>query len=616
MVILLEKIFRVILLQLLLAVCVFAENSADYITLKEKIALKVNLDKSYSKKVSVEKKILSYGGKKDLSEFKIFYDSRYENVEIVQACTEKPDGSIIRTTPDVIKELDSPYEGGMMEFAVGKMLVIPFLSVEVGDTVSLEFIKTNNSGFDIFDTYTFSGNEKAFEKAYSLEYPKDLDLKISESRFQGKVKKLFEKNGAKNKVTYISENIQPYQEEERMPSPARIFPTVYVSTYSGVKEYGKAIYSKYFESLDRDNTAVQKLSEKLLSGVESDLDKVRHLNRYFSKEFMYIPTDDFFKFQPRDFSEILNKGYGTPVEAYMIFSSLLEKQGIENSVLVVGDEKYNLKDDLKKGNIYPFSYLISRVKIGGQVYYVDISNQFYELEESEFDGKIAMVLGEKIRFDKIDSQKKNMREIVYRVVLNDEGRSIVEKENFYSGAIAGTIRARYRYMTEYELKKHLEQLMTSISIFAQPIGEAKIDLESNASISYKYQQENYASKDGEFIYFDIDNPIAPYSLELFPDERGFAYESDKNFILKRKYHIELPENYEVLLAPRSIKHSDKLFSVFRRVGMSDGSLNIEDEIIYKSGQVKSSGYERFYKKNLKLSHPNNTRVLLRKIVEK
>ena len=614
--ILLKKIFRVLLIQLLLSVCVFSENSADYITVQEKVDLKINLDKSYRKKVSVEKKILSYGGKKDLSEFKIFYDSRYEKVEIVHAYTEKPDGSIVMSTPDVIKELDSPYEGGMMEFAVGKMLVIPFLSVEVGDTVSLEFIKTNNSGFDIFDTYTFSGSEKALKKVYSLEYPKEMNLKISESKFHGKVEKLLEKNAIKNKITYTSKNVEPYQKEEMMPSPARIFPTVHVSTYSGVKEYGETIYSKFFEKLDKGDPAVQKLSEKLLKGVESELDKVRYLNRYFSKEFMYIPTDDFFKFEPRDFSEIIDNGYGTPIEAYMIFSAILENQGIENTILVAGDEIYNLKNDLKNGNIYPFSYLVSRVKVGDQFYYVDILNEFYELEESEFDGKTAMVLGEKIYFEEIDSQNKNMREISYDMVLDDRGRAIVKKENFYSGGIAGEIRSRYRYMTEYELKKHYEQLMTSISIFAQPIGEAEIDLENNTSISYKYQQENYASKDGEFMYFDIDAPIAPYSLELSPDERGFAYESDENFILKRRYHIELPENYEVLLAPTSIKHSDKLFSVYRRVRRSNRSLDIEDELIYKSGQVKNSAYKRFYKMNLKLSHPKNTRVLLRKIVEK
>ncbi len=612
----LRYVIRILVMQIILCIYVFAGDTADYLTTKEFVGLRIKPDKTYSKRVLVEKKILSYNGKKELSEFKVFYDSRYEKVSIVEAYTEKPDGSIMRTGKNVIKELDSPYESGMMEFAVTKMLLIPFLGVEVGDTVHLEFIKENNSGRDIFDSYVFAGTEKAVEKTYEIEYSKGMELKVSENNVGKKLKKTKEKSGDMLRLIYSSKGVLPYKPEQSMPLPERIFPTVYVSTYKGVEKYGEAIYSKYFKSTDSEHQAIAKLGDELLEGSKNELESLSRIKRYFSEEFLYMPQDDIFKFQPRDFSEIIGSGYGTPVEAYMIFDGLMKRLGIENSIVVAGDEEHNFKRDLKNGNIVPFSYLISRISLGGKVYYVDILNEFYNIDESEFDKKIGMMLGEKVRFENINCRTKNTRNIVYLVKIDQNGNAAVHKENNYNGGMASLIRSKYKYMTEYELKKDYEKLMSAISIFARPTSDLKIELGEDTAISYEYIQDNYASTDGEFMYFDLDASLAPYVLELDPGEREFAFESTEDLTFRRRYEIRIPENYQFLLMPEPLKYRGKVFGVQRKVEVLNGRLVINDAINYRNGLVKQKGYEKFYETYLELSHPGNTRVLLRKIVEK
>lgn len=612
----LRYFIRIIILQLILCIYVFAGDTADYLTTKEYTGLTIKPDKTYTKRVLVEKKILSYKGKKELSEFKVFYDSRYEKVRLVDAYTEKPDGSIVRTGKNVIKELDSPYESGMMEFAVSRMLLIPFLGVEVGDTVHLEFIKENSSGRDIFDSYVFAGTEKAMEKIYKIEYPESMELKVSESNFGKGLKKTKEKPDNRWILTYSSKEILPYKPEQSMPLPERIFPTVYISTYKGVEKYGEAIYSKYFKNINSEHQSIVNLCDKLLAGSKNEQESLNRIKRYFSEEFLYMPQDDLFKFQPRDFSEIIDSGYGTPIEAYTIFDGLMKRLGIESSILVAGDEEHNLKRDLKNGNILPFSYLISKINLTGEVYYVDILNEFYNMDESEFDKKIAMILGEKVRFEKINCKTKNTRDIFYSVKIDQDGNAAVHKENNYSGGMASLIRSKYKYMTEYDLKKDYEKLMSAISIFARPTSDLKIELGENTTISYDYIQENYAATDGEFMYFDLDASLAPYILELDPGERELDFESTEDFKFRRQYEIKCPENYQFLLMPKTLKYHGKVFGVQRKVEVLNGNLMINDVINYRNGIVKKEKYEKFYETYLKLSHPGNTRVLLRKMVEK
>ena len=59
-----------------------------------------------------------------------------------------------------------------------------------------------------------------------------------------------------------------------------------------------------------------------------------------------------------------------------------------------------------------------------------------------------------------------------------------------------------------------------------------------------------------------------------------------------------------------------MFGVQRKVELLNGSLMINDVINYRNGLVKKEEYEKYYETYLKLSHPANTRVLLRKMVEK
>ena len=551
----LRYVIRIIVLQLILCIYVIAGDTADYLTTKEYVGLTIKPDKTYTKRVVVEKMILSYKGKKELSEFKIFYDSRYEKVKLVGAYTEKPDGSIVRTRENVIKELDSPYESGMMEFAVSRMLLIPFLGVEVGDTVHLEFIKENSSGRDIFDSYVFAGTEKAVEKIYEIEYPEGLELKISESNFGKEVKKTKEKSGDRRRLIYSSKEILPYKPEQSMPLPERIFPTVYISTYKGVEKYGEAIYSKYFKNINSEHQSIVNLCDKLLAGSKNKQESLNRIKLYFSEEFLYMPQDDLFKFQPRDFSEIIDSGYGTPVEAYMIFEGLMKRLGIESSILVAGDEEHNLKRDLKNGNILPFSYLISRINLAGEVYYVDILNEFYNIDESEFDKKIAMTLGEKVRFERINCKTKNTRDTFYLVKIDPSGNAAVHKENFYSGGMASLIRSKYKYMTEYDLKKDYEKLMSAISMFARPTSDLKIELGEDTTIYYDYIQENYAATDGEFMYFDLDASLVLYILELYPGERELDFESTEDFTFRRQYEIKNSRKLPVSLDSKKLKVS-------------------------------------------------------------
>lgn len=613
---------KLLLLFTLFSVCVFADvyktevdierypNSSVAIFLDES-ELTFQKDNTYEIKNRIIKKILNYKGKKEHSEFKIYYDKRYEEIEILNAFTLKPDGEKVGIPEEEIKILDSPDSFWKLDFAVENVMVLTFKSVEIGDIVEIEFVRKNNKKDKISDYLMFVNSEGTYQKKITFKYPEDKYLGINETNFVEGIKKLEKKENGFNIVTYEMENLEQYLYEEKMPRLSYIFPTVYYSLYKNWKEYFNEIQEIYLKNLHSNLDILEELKKAVDLKADS-YTQVEQLKDYFAKNIALIPINNLRSFEIRPLEEIVAKKYGTSFERILLFGIMLDYLGVKNRPVIIGELKNYFEKEKEFINVSDFNYMITEVEIDSEKLFVDPVSEFMRLDEFNENELIGIPISGKLSFQEIHPKKINDKLSKYTIKLDKNGNAKVDRYTYYSGRNAAALREKYKYMTGVDKRKDYEAVLAGISLSVLPITEDRdIKLGETVEVSFKYKHRNFVIKTGNYEYFDLPVYLNPFVFNLPPDERKYPMENLEEGVYRREIQLILPEAKKILEIPKNIDYNNELFHVKREAVVQNGILTIKDMIEYKPSIISLSRYKELYMLNLELSKKKNTRILLK-----
>lgn len=574
----------------------------------------INNDSTYSKIRRVVKRVLNYKGKKENSEYKITFDKRYENIEINKVVTIKEKNKDYIEIPidkSAIREIDLPRESGFMDYAVHKMKISAFSSVEINDIVDIKYTKKNNKKEKFTDIIIFGYKEPIYKIYYEIIVPNNMSIKFN--KLEGIT---FKEKKIGNKKLYIweSEELPQILREQGQPEWSYFTKTLFITMYSDWNQFKNSLLKQYGDNI-KVTESIKKLTDEIINGIKDNKEKVNVISKYIAKNIDSKPVNSLTDFDLIDVDFIIKSGYAASFDRIALFLTMMKYIGVESYPVAVGPKEYYW--DKRKDYLQPndFKTMICKVKLDDKEYYVNPESEFYPLGYINYSGYIGLLIKEgNAKFETVmsDSLNRNRRENIKTIRIDGKGNAIITDKSFIWGDEAVKKRESFAYITPVKKKQAYEEIINTISQNAEPVSkDLKIVLGNPVQISFKYRYNNFATIDRGFIYFDIPIDLLPFNLTIEPNGRKYPYlngnENDEVWDISINY----PKSFKTILKPENINVEDKIFSIGKYIESCRGHLKIKGNIKRKPYIVSLDEYNVFYNKVIKISHPRYYKVLMK-----
>ncbi len=562
-------------------------------------------------------KILSYKGKKEASEYKIFYDSRFESVEIKRAVTiNVKNGEFIETpvSEKEIRELENPGESGFMDYMVGKMKVVVFPAVEEGSIIDIEYKISSKEKQKRCYRASFVNEEPVFYKKFAVKYREGMKINIRcENQNMGVTRTEQTKNGEKE-VVFEKRNLEQIIAEEGAAPVYTYAPVVYVSMFNDFESIRDLLIEKFSDEKLMPDSEINEVTKKIVDKIGDKKEKIEGIKNYISKNITTIPVNDIITRDIRKPSETLKKGYASPYDRVALFVSMAKAAGFEAYPVISGIDGNYMKYEKNYFDVESFNYPFAAVKLGNEIIYVETSSEFYKIGEIPANNEYVIAVKKgKFDFEMIDPKGDKRAGVteIYSINIDENGDAEIEKLTVYYGQRAATIRSKYRYMTPYQRKQDYDSILNSISQNSESISvEPEIFIGDVVSLKYKYRVRNFAQVDGKFVYFDLPVTITPFILRTEPEKRNYPMEMLENTLYIRKLTISYSGKYSIGMMPDNKKVKTKLFTVERKANDKKGVITFEDRIEYVPGIADLKEYKEIYQKLEKLASGENSKIVI------
>ncbi|NIA23631.1 MAG: DUF3857 domain-containing protein, partial [Proteobacteria bacterium] len=575
----------------------------------------INKDLSYKETRRIVTKVLNYRGKKESSEKRIFFDSRFDHVKIDRSLTVKMNNGkykVIPTDKNAIRILDAPKESGFMDYAVHKMEVVAFSNVERGNIVDLTYSVKNDKRQPFSDKLGFGYKEPIYKMHFEIVLPKTMKIefnKVKGVKFTDKIV------GSKRILTWEANNLPQIIREQNMPKSDLIVPTLYFSVYKNWRQFKDNLLKQYDNSV-KVTPEVKTLVNSIVSKDDNKFQQVKKISLYLARRIANknVMNLEDFNIQPVD--NIIARGYAASFDRVAFFLSMMKTIGVEGYPVAIGPELLYWNNEKDFIQTEDFIKIIARVNINGKEYYVDPSNEFYPIGYIGEENRIGMaILPGDVKFNPVmNTGKFKNREIVdYNIKISKNGTARVFECHTYWGNEAVRMRSKYKYMTPVQKMQDYQKILGHISENVFPVSKnMSIDLGYPVKISYEYGYNNYAVEEGKFVYFDIPSNLVPFKSNKPPKQKQYPFVSSKNDDIIYNVNISYPSSLKPVIIPPSINLKSTAFDVSRTINTGKGEITTKDEVSKKYGMIQKTDYAEFYSKIMKLSHPKYYKVLMKK----
>ncbi|RKX72507.1 hypothetical protein DRP43_00600 [candidate division TA06 bacterium] len=575
----------------------------------------INSDSTYTKTRRVVKRVLNYKGKKENSEYKITFDKRYENIEINKAVTIKEENKKYIEIPidkSAMREIDLPSESGFMDYAVHKMRISAFSSVESNDIVDIEYTKKNNKKDKFTDIIIFGYKEPIYKIYYEIIMPENMSIKFN--KLEGvtfKEKKI----GDMKLYIWESEKLPQILREQGQPEWSYFTKTLFITVYSDWNQFKNDLLKQYNDKI-KITESIKNLTDMIINRITDDRKKVNVISKYIAKNIDSKPVNSLTDFDLRNVDDIIKSGYAASFDRIALFLTMMKYIGIESYPVAVGPKVYYW--DKRKDCLQPndFKTMICKIKIDNKEYYINPESEFYPLGYINYSNNIGLLIKEdNVKFETImsDSLNRNRKENVKTIRIDSKGNAIISVKSLIWGDEAVKKRESFTYITPIKKKQAYEEIINTISQNAEPVSkDLKIVLGNPVQISFKYRYNNFATIDRGFVYFDIPIDQLPFNLAIEPDDRKYPYLNRDNDNEAWNISVNYPKSYKTILKPENIKVEDNTFSIEKYIESQRGCLKIKGNVKKKPYIVSLDEYNEFYNKVIKLAHPRYYKVLMKK----
>ncbi len=289
----------------------------------------------------------------------VSYNSKLENLEVIDAYTLQEDGTKIKVPKDAIRTTGDSLSDSAPMFSETKHKVIVYPNVKIGSRLYFKIRSIQHTPEfkgHFFYSHYFSPHYRYEKQEINLIVSDKLPIQVDSKVLDGGL--ISQSNHQKHyRYTFSQDSetpIDPYEVDSDDYSPYII-----ASTFKDHIEFGKA-YEKGASSKVSVTPEIQKLADELTQGKATEKEQVAAIYHWVSKNIRYVAIYlGHGGVVPHDAATILKNHYGDCKDHTIILASLLKAKGIESSAALI-----NLGDNYvlpKLAVMSPFNHVINYI---------------------------------------------------------------------------------------------------------------------------------------------------------------------------------------------------------------------------------------------------------------
>ncbi len=598
------------------------EPDADTELVREDVTVTLSDGGSWTEVRTVERKILTYAGKKRYSELKFNYNPVWDEVLLEHAATVK-DGKVKEISKEELNIMDAGWVGSAPRYPGGKTLVASLPGVEVGSTIMYRVKRVYRSRPFFSWEASFRSYDPIREKTLTVVAPETVPLSIFESGIDESVRAVRRKDG---KLTYswTLKDQKAVKTESSLPPWWSLAPTVFVS--GGEWERYAAQVHRALEKAAGSRTEAGKKAREVIGGKNTDREKIEAIRDFVSintrsagPSLTSLPLSSI-----TGADRVLSDGYGNTSDRAVLLHAMLTEAGLKPEfVLASGAARLKpLQAPLVKAPPRSwFGTVLVRVKLEEEYVYLNDTNQYAALGATHHDGRPGILLpsGEIVTIAAM-KDRRNRSETEYAITMKPDTDGAVRRTRNVYGTSFQSFHRRYVEMPPEERRRHFQEMVAGISQAAKADGELVTKYDDYPAVEeFAVDIDKYAVLDGDHYYFTLPDSFAGL-LSLRSDTRAnpVYWGSPSDTALKltinlpRGYVLSLPAEGEAVTLLDEKLPSDAGSVTITAKTPKPGVLDLTFRAMTVPALIPPEDYGKLLDIQRRLAHPRMRTVILRR----
>jgi len=340
---------RVVALFALALLFVLAEGqpAVDFEVVRYRAHYAVNADGTFAATIEQVERALTPNGVQQVGQASMIYSQSMQSLEVVEAYTQKADGSKIPVPKDKIFVQAPPETQDAPTFSDDKVVKVVFPQVAVGDEVHVTWRLVQNKPY--FPGQFYAADLEPIDLVVrrveiTVDAPIDMPLywrKRGDAEL-GDYRVVEKTEGGRHTIVATFSRAKPIPLEPGMVDARQVSPAFVVTTFKDWASIGAAYWQRAKDRVEVTE-AIRKTAEEV-AGDTRGLEAARRLYDWVAKNIRYVGLElGVGGYVPQSAEEVLNQRYGDCKGYVTLLQALLKARGIASEpVLIHLGEDYGL----------------------------------------------------------------------------------------------------------------------------------------------------------------------------------------------------------------------------------------------------------------------------------
>jgi transglutaminase-like putative cysteine protease len=559
-------------------------------------------------------KVLTEKGKRNNRTLSLYFMLPYSTVEVVKVEVLKPDGEAVAV--DVAANSKEQIDDSQMSENISdpnsRILRVSIPKVEIGDVVHSITRETTERSIipgEFAEESVFEGEGFLRHVSYEVHAPQDRPLSRIALRAEipGTIQHSTQP-GADGSVIHRWEvnNVPRMFPEPSMPPEEMVLQRLLVSTtpdWQAVSKWYWQLSQAHLEATDPEMT---KTALELAAGATNDLEKVKALFYYVSKNIRYMgltPEKDRPGFEPHDVKITFDKKYGVCRDKAALLVAMLRAAGLQAYPVLIS---VGVKRDPEVADP-DFNHAIVSVELKkGQYVLMDPTDEHARDLLPEWDCDQSYLVcrpeGENLKVSPVPSPDEHLMRITTSGVLSASGTLQARSDLSFEGVNDDAYRSAFSHMKPDEQRRFFERNLKE-SLPGARLKSLKLTPEDMLDVSVPLRAELEFSADnltaagsGKSV---VSLPWIGRNLGMVNFILGNAGLDERKYPMRNEVTCGLEENVAIKMAPDFSAAvsmpscppvDDECVSYRETCGFTNGSLNCSREMKLKVVEFSPAQY--------------------------
>lgn len=593
------------------------EAGADAIVLKETSDFHIGIDGGVTQRLHVQKRILTYAGKKNNAELKFNYNPTWTSIKVVRAQVRTPRGEIKSFDSKELNIMDAPWAASAPRYPAAKVMVINLPGVEAGCDIEYE-VEIVSKAHPFFSfTEGFRSLDPSLNKQIRLHVPEEIANNL---KFQCSPDIPY--NSRKESGMIIHEwnsGLQPrLRAEPSMPPPWIYTPTLFVSNGNWRKYAGEL--NSAFTAAAKQSPKATELALKLTREAGNEQEKLKAIVTFLSQNIRNAGPD--FSFLPlsclSNADKTLADAYGHSADRAILTHVMLQAIGFKPE-FVLPCSYPDIPGVIAPLTQFPqrhiFATPLVRVRSNDGYLYLNAAGQYAPPGVCPYAGHRGLFLSNG-NFDTIGipARLETRSELNLALKIRDNGDAEMTRATTYYGGIYESFNQMYTEKTPEQRRRFLQTETAAIAESAVLDGH-KISTNYPAIKEFKVNIPNFAVRDADYLYFKLPLESVRNMLPAVTDKRENPFYQPARKRFSSSCKVILPDNASnLLISPQSFSWDcpdggGVISCNVRRENAT--SFNIDFTIDMNPAVISPENYREIIHISDKLSHPSTWTFLIK-----